>query len=276
MLHTIEITVNGEPFAAKEGDTVHTLQKGFPSCEVVILNGYALAPGDAAFDLPLTPGDSVFFIRRGEMPKKEQLRAMMAARHTPGVQAAVEKGRVAVAGLGGLGSNIALSLARLGIGELLLCDYDVVEPSNLNRQQYYVRHLGLPKTLAMKELIEQVNPFVRVKTANVRLTADNAASILGGYPIVAEALDSAQGKAMLIETLLSQTDAVVVSGSGMAGFGGCNRIRTRRLMSRLYVCGDGETEATPGRGLMAPRVSVCAGHQADAILSLLVQGAVIE
>jgi sulfur carrier protein ThiS adenylyltransferase len=61
----------------------------------------------------------------------------------------------------------------------------------------------------------------------------------------------------------------VVFGSGMAGYGPANSIRSQQVANNLYMCGDGTTAAAPGTGLMAPRVGVAAHHQANAVLRLL-------
>lgn len=234
--------------------------------DVVILNGFQIDR-----DCPLSENDIVTIIRKGTMPKEEELESMMMARHTPHVHTKVKNGKVAIAGLGGLGSNIAIMLARIGVGQLFLVDFDIVEPSNLNRQSYYIRHLGLPKTMALKEQIEEINPFIQIHTKTIKITEDNVKDLFTGYDIICEAFDKANQKSMLINTALEQLPEVtIVSGSGMAGYDSSNLIQTRRPMKRLYLCGDLENEARVGKGLMAPRVQVCAGHQANMILRLLV------
>ncbi len=208
---------------------------------------------------------------KGVMPAAEELENMMMARHTPTVHQKLKQGRVAIAGLGGLGSNIAVMLARIGVGQLLLVDFDIVEPSNLNRQSYYIRHLGMPKTLALKEQLAEINPFIRVETQTIRVDAENVVKLFGGYSILCEAFDKPEVKAMLVSTALANLPHItVVAASGMAGFSSSNRITTTRPMKRLYMCGDLATAAEPGMGLLAPRVQICAGHQANMILRLLV------
>ena len=262
----MEIQLNGKPFTANNNITLFQLaEQVCPGADVHILNGYQTAQ-----DLPLSQGDTVNLIIKGKMPDAEVLESMMAARHTPQVHSKVKQARVAIAGLGGLGSNIALMLARTGVGELFLVDFDVVEPSNLNRQCYSIRHLGMEKTIAMAEQIKQINPYISVKTQTCRITAENAAYLFAEYPLMCEAFDNPAAKAMLVNTLLEQCpDTVIVSASGMAGYGSANRIRTEKRFSRLYVCGDGDSEAMPGYGLMAPRVTVCAAHQANLVLRLI-------
>ena len=173
--------------------------------------------------------------------------------------------------MGGLGSNIAVMLARIGVGKLLLVDFDVVEPSNLNRQSYYVSHLGLLKTEALKEQLAQINPFIQVETRAVRVEEENVVPLFQEYDVICEAFDKPAAKAVLVNTALEKLPQVkVVAASGMAGFGSANTIKTKQVMERLYVCGDLESGACRGRGLMAPRVQVCAGHQANMVLRLLV------
>jgi sulfur carrier protein ThiS adenylyltransferase len=205
-----------------------------------------------------------------DLPEIAELEAMMAARHTPLVQQKLKSGKVAIAGLGGLGSNIAVMLARIGVGHLLLVDYDIVELSNLNRQSYYVSHLGLPKTEALKQQLGEINPFIRIETRQIRVSEENVRELFEGYSIVCEAFDQPAAKAMLVNTVLSQMpDVQMVASSGMAGYGSANAICTKRPMKNLYVCGDFKSEAALGNGLMAPRVQICAGHQANMVLRLL-------
>ncbi|MCL1918332.1 MAG: sulfur carrier protein ThiS adenylyltransferase ThiF [Peptococcaceae bacterium] len=190
---------------------------------------------------------------------------------TPEIHGKLKNAKVAIAGLGGLGSHIAVSLARIGVGMLLLVDDDVVDLSNLNRQMYFIKHLGMPKTQALQEQIEQINPLVHVKIRTVRVEDHHVVELFEGYDVMCEAFDTQEAKAMLVSAALSRLpDLKVVAASGMAGYGSSNGICTERRMKNLYVCGDGEADAAAGMGLMAPRVQICAGHQANMVLRLLV------
>lgn len=201
---------------------------------------------------------------------KEELDRAFDERFPVWIREKLQNASVAIAGLGGLGSNIAVSLARSGVGHLFLVDFDAVDVTNLNRQMYMIPHLGMPKTQALREILRQINPWLDVETKQVRVTPENVRELFADWPIVCEAFDRPDQKAMLTGALLSQCpDTVVVSGNGMAGLGDANNIRTRQRLRRLYVCGDGETESAPGTGLMAPRVAVCAGHQANKVLQLI-------
>lgn len=234
--------------------------------DIVILNGFQIE-----IDCPLSDDDVLTIIRKGTMPKEEELESMMMARHTPAVHQKLKKGKVAIAGLGGLGSNIAVMLARIGVGQLLLVDFDNVEPSNLNRQSYYISHLGLPKTLALKTQLEEINPFIKIMIETVKITEENTPQLFNGYDIICEAFDKPEQKSMLVNTALDQLpDVKIVSASGMAGYDSANLIKTTRPIKNLYLCGDLENGARVGRGLMAPRVQICAGHQANTILRLLI------
>ena len=204
------------------------------------------------------------------MIDKSELDRAFDARFAPEIKAKLQAARVAVAGLGGLGSNIAVMLARSGVGHLKLVDFDKVDVTNLNRQMYGIPHLGRFKTDAVRDILADINPYLDIETVCVTVTPENAAELFCGWPIVCEAFDRADQKAMLVSSLLAQCpDTIVVSGNGMAGLGDANLIQTRQQMRRLYVCGDGMTEIRPGVGLMAPRVAVCAGHQANKVLQLI-------
>lgn len=236
-----------------------------PEADLAICNGFP-----APLDTPLADGDRVVLIRRGEVPRPEDLEALLVSRHTPGVHAVVKGSRVGVAGLGGLGSQVAIALARTGFGALTLADFDVVEPSNLNRQQYFVDQIGRPKADALAETLRRINPYVELDAHTVRLTPQNIPEIFRGCRVLVEAFDRADQKAMLVETALGCLPGTwVVAASGLAGFGPADAIRAHRVGSRLFVVGDLEAEARPGTGLMAPRVGVAAHAQANLALRIV-------
>ena len=73
------------------------------------------------------------------------------------------------------------------------------------------------------------------------------------------------------QVLLGLPQAYLIAGSGMAGWGDTDQIHTRRAGKRFFICGDEETDIGDGTGLMAPRVAVCAGHQANKVVQLILQ-----
>lgn len=203
---------------------------------------------------------------------KEELDRAFAARFPKEMKEKFSKAHVAVAGLGGLGSNIAVMLARSGVGHLFLVDFDTVDVTNLNRQMYMIPHLGRPKAEALPDILCQINPYLKYESVCTKVTPENIKELFEGYPIVCEAFDRPDQKAMLVRELLSQfSETIVVSGNGMAGFGDTNNIQTKQMMKRLYVCGDQKTDVGNGTGLMAPRVAACAAHQANKVLQLILQ-----
>ena len=204
------------------------------------------------------------------MITREQFEQALEERQTKEVRIRLREGQVAVAGLGGLGSNIALMLARTGIRKLMLADFDCVAISNLNRQAYTVDQIGMPKTEALKQLIRQVIPWIELEVFQGKITEHNATELFGDYPIICEAFDGAEEKAMLVNTVLEQLPgSVIISGSGMAGTYSSNLIRTRKVTSRFYLCGDEENSVSEDESLTAARVSVCAGHVANMAVRLI-------
>ena len=207
-----------------------------------------------------------------QLISKEELDRAFDARFPKEMQKKLRNAKVAVAGLGGLGSNIAVMLARSGVGHLLLVDYDVVDVTNLNRQMYGISHIGKPKTQALTEILYQINPYLTYESHCTKVTEDNIEKLFMEFPIVCEAFDRPDQKAMLVREILTRCpNTTLVSGNGMAGYGDANEIQTHRMMNRLYVCGDQSTDIEDGIGLMAPRVTVCAAHEANKVIQLIME-----
>ena len=201
---------------------------------------------------------------------KEEWNQALARRHGQDLQRKFSAGTVAVCGLGGLGSNIALCLARAGVGKLILIDFDRVDITNLHRQQYKANQIGLYKTDALGENLLEIAPFLALETHTQRITEENAGRLLAGAHVVCEAFDGAEDKAMLTNLVLeTMPDKYLVAASGMAGMGSANTIQTRRVSKRFYVCGDGASDVSEVGSLVASRVMVCAAHQAHTVLRIL-------
>ena len=204
------------------------------------------------------------------IPTKEEWIKALTERHGKELQQAFSTAVVAICGLGGLGSNIAIALARAGIGKLILIDFDRVDITNLHRQQYKASQIGMYKTDALAENLREINPYIELEKHTEHITEDNAVKLLQSADIICEAFDDAECKAMLTNTVLSELpDKYLVAASGMAGMGVTNSIKTRRITSRLYLCGDETSEVSDGIGLVAPRVALCAAHQAQTVLRIL-------
>ena len=263
---SIDIKVNEKEVSVPPKTTLHQLKERFkPDADVIIYNGFPLTS-----DHPLKGGDEIVFIQKGGLPSSEEFECLLMARHTPGVHQKIKRAVVGIAGLGGLGSAVAIALARIGVGTLILVDFDVVEPSNLNRQQYFIHQIGMPKVEALRENLSKINPYVRILTYAEKLDRDNMERIFKDAMVIVEAFDRAEEKAMLINALSEKMpDKYIVAASGVAGYGDNNEIRTVQFSSRIFIIGDQKTPAEPGVGLMAPRVGIAAHHQANLVLRIL-------
>lgn len=205
------------------------------------------------------------------IPTKEEWNEALQQRHGVRLQQRFSQAAVAICGLGGLGSNIAMALARAGIGRLILIDFDQVDITNLHRQQYKAHQVGMYKTTALAENIGEIAPYVNVRTITDCITEDNfPKSLLADADIICEAFDSAEAKAMLTNHVLEHfPDAYLVAASGMAGMGSPNTIHTRKITKHFYLCGDEISDAADSIGLVSPRVMLCAAHQAHTVLRIL-------
>ena len=204
------------------------------------------------------------------IPTKEEWTDALITRHGVDLLEQFSSATVAICGLGGLGSNIAIALARAGIGKLVLIDFDRVDITNLHRQQYKASQIGLYKADALAESLLEIAPYTEIKTVTAKITEENFADLLKGADVVCEAFDNAEAKAMLVNGVLEQLpDCYLVAASGMAGMDTPNTIRTRKVMKRFYLCGDEVSDVADTIGLVAPRVMLCAAHQAHTVLRIL-------
>ena len=189
------------------------------------------------------------------IPTKKEMSEAQNQRYGIAVGETFAKSCIAVCGLGGLGSNIAVSLARAGVGSLILIDFD---------------QIGLRKTEALASNLLEIAPYAAITTHDVRITKTNLPLLLGSADIICEAFDKAEEKAMLVNGVLEHfPEKYIIAASGMAGFGPANLIQTRKITSHFYLCGDGISDAYKDTGLIASRVMLCAAHQAHMALSLL-------
>ena len=201
---------------------------------------------------------------------KEEFTNALIMRHGKELHECFASATVAICGLGGLGSNIAIALARAGIGKLILIDFDRVDIANLHRQQYKANQIGCFKTEALSKNLKEIAPFIEIETYNVRVTESNILKLLKNADVICEAVDNAEEKAILANFVLEHMpDKYLVAGSGMSGIGSANSIKTRKVMKRLYICGDEVSDVNDGLGLISSRVMLCAGHQAHAVLRIL-------
>ena len=204
------------------------------------------------------------------IPTKEEWNNALEERHGKELHRAFSSATVAVCGLGGLGSNIAIALARAGLGKLILIDFDRVDITNLHRQQYKADQIGMYKTVALAENLKEIAPYISLEIHTERITEENAVTLLQDADIICESFDDAECKAMLTNIVLTEMrDKYLVVASGMAGLYDANRIKTRKVTSKFYLCGDEKSDVADGIGLVSSRVMVCAAHEAHTVLRIL-------
>lgn len=196
------------------------------------------------------------------MISKEEINAALGKGLKQAQLDALHNARVAVVGLGGLGSNIAVALTRLGVSNLYLYDFDRVELSNLNRQYYFLDDVGEYKAAALVKHLRRINPYADLHAQTVRVTQENIPALLSHCDLICEALDDAASKAMLVSTVLSTwSDKKLIAASGIAGFGKAEEITSKKITKNLYLCGDGSSDFQD-LPLCGARVALCAMQQA--------------
>ena len=193
------------------------------------------------------------------------------SRHNKKLYDAVRKYTVGIAGCGGLGSNIAFALVRIGIKKIVMADFDVVEPHNLNRQQFFTDQIGRPKAEALADNLKRISPYTDIDFHVVKISENNIDELFGNVEIMAEAFDRADMKKMLIEEwLINYPEKPIVAASGIAGYGRNDILKTRKI-GDLYVCGDESSELEENVSPTAPRVALVANMQANQIIEIIME-----
>lgn len=177
----------------------------------------------------------------------------------------VSKSRIGFAGAGGLGSNCALNLVRSGFSKLTIVDFDIIIPSNLDRQFYFLDQVGLNKVDALKTNLLRVNPDLEIKALIKKIDKDNIKTIFADCDIVLECFDRAEHKKMLVEGLVS-SGKFIVAVSGVGGIGSSDEIRIHQLKDNLVLIGDLKSDISH-KPPVSPRVNIVAAKQADVVLS---------
>lgn len=178
--------------------------------------------------------------------------------------------RVGIAGAGGLGSNCAQLLVRSGFVRFRIVDFDIVEWSNLNRQFYFARQVGLKKVDALKENLLSINPGLDIEAVKVKIDSRNVMGLFEGCQVVVEALDGASDKRMVAEAFIN-SGKLMVAASGLAGWGSTDNIRIHRISEYFFLVGDLKSEVSPGLPPMGPGVNIAAAKQADVVLSYFLE-----
>ena len=183
--------------------------------------------------------------------------------------AKIEKAKIGIAGAGGLGSNCAACLVRVGFRNFTVADFDVVDATNLDRQFYFADQVGMEKVEALKTNLARINPGLELQMLPVKLEPTNILEIFRDCDVVVECLDRAEAKQMLVSGMLP-TGKLIVSASGLGGIGSSDDLRTRKLKPNLILIGDLASDIAKAPAL-APRVSIAAAKQADAVLEFIAE-----
>lgn len=165
---------------------------------------------------------------------------------------------------------VAAALARTCVGHLILCDFDQVEETNLNRQNYFLDQVGMNKVDASVLNLQRINPDITLEPCHGKLTSKDIPKVFKDAHVIAECFDKADQKQMIVETVLSDMTVPIVTGSGLAGYGQSNLIRTQVMSDRLTMVGDQTHDVNLGLPLTAGRVWIAAAHQANAIVEYLI------
>lgn len=204
------------------------------------------------------------------IPDKNEWIKALEERHGKELHSKISSSTVAICGLGGLGSNIAILLARAGVGKLILIDFDKVDITNLHRQQYKVSQIGMYKTKALARNLKEIAPFLETEIHTAYMDKNNYYKLLKSADIICEAFDNAEAKADIVNFVLTKMpEKYIVAASGMAGLHSANLIKTRKVSNRFYLCGDEKSDVKDTIGLVASRVCVCASHQAHMVLRII-------
>ena len=181
----------------------------------------------------------------------------------------IERAKIGIAGAGGLGSNCAACLVRVGFKRLTIADFDVIDATNLDRQFYFEDQVGMSKVEALKMNLLRINSRLELQMLPVKLEPSNIPEIFRDCDVVVECLDRAEAKSMLVAALLS-SGKLIVSASGLGGYGSSDDLKVRKLKPNLILIGDlaSDIEKSPA---LSPRVSIAAAKQADVVLEYVVR-----
>ena len=240
--------------------------------DIFIINGFQLNLLELDKNRVLNENDKIVTIKKNIIPTRDEYYSLLTSRNSPDIQNKISNAIVGIAGCGGLGSNIAIAIARIGIKKLIIADYDSVEPSNLNRQQYNIDDIGKYKVDALENNIKKFNPYIEIEKHNYKVNNENLYNIYKDCSIIIEAFDRVYEKHMIISEFFNEKFKYkyLVTASGLAGFDSSNIIKTTKLSDNIYLCGDTISEAKEFNGLMSPRVMIAAGHQANMALRIIV------
>lgn len=268
IMHQMNLFINGRNYQTESGINISDLLKELNrEADIYIVNTLLV---DEKY--LLQDGDEVTLIKRGVLPDAQELEYMLISREGITVYSILKKACVAVCGLGGLGSTAVISLARAGIGKIKLIDFDVVEPSNLNRQHFFIEQIGMKKVDAMQEILKKVNPYISVESIDMYIDRENINGLFDDCDVVLECFDKAESKVMLIEEFNRiYKDKYLIGASGVAGFFDTGLIKKKTIGKNILIVGDFENEAGFHKGLTSTRAGTAGNIQANEAVRYLLR-----
>ena len=264
----MKITVNGRELLIENSLSIKNLINQLNiEADIFIVNSFPVS-----ISYIINNNDVVTLIKKGSIPDKEYLEYQLISRQGLKEYNILKNSSAVICGLGGLGSNAAISLARAGLGRIKLIDFDIVEPSNINRQAYFIEHIGMYKTDALKEIICKISPYINIETSNIYLDEENILDELAGFQVILECFDDVSSKMKLIEKCVNNMrDSYIIGASGVAGYYNTDKFMKKSLGSNCIIIGDFENEAGFNHGLYAPRTAAAANIQANTALRYLLK-----
>ncbi|MDR2884393.1 MAG: sulfur carrier protein ThiS adenylyltransferase ThiF [Deferribacteraceae bacterium] len=196
---------------------------------------------------------------------------MLIERHGHKIYDTLKNARIGIAGLGGLGSHVATSLTRMGVGEIVGADFDIVEISNIHRQCYFLDQVGMKKCEALSETLSRISPLTNFTLLDTTIDTHNVKSLFHGCDVIIEAFDAPSAKAMLFDAWQTHFPEIFYIGSsGLAGYTDEPPIAIKQLGGNAYIVGDMISEISENAGLMAGRVGIAASMQANLAIKLII------
>lgn len=264
----MKIIVNGKEITVENHISIENLINQLNiDADIFIVNSFPVS-----ISYIIDNDDVITLIKKGSIPDKEYLEYQLISRQGLKEYNILKNSSAVICGLGGLGSNAAISLARAGVGRLKLIDFDIVEPSNINRQAYFIEHMGIYKTDALKEIINKISPYIDVETSNIYLDETNILNELSGFQVILECFDDVSSKMMLVEKCVNNMpESYIIGASGVAGYYNTDIFKKKSVGSNCIIIGDFENEAGINQGLYAPRVAAAANIQANEAIRYLLK-----
>lgn len=182
----------------------------------------------------------------------------------------IQSKTVGIAGCGGLGSNTAHNLVRLGFKNFILVDFDLIEESNLNRQFFFYDQIGEVKCEALKTNLLRINPDLNIETLKVKIDRLNIHDIFSGCDLIVEGFDKVKYKTILIEELSPLIPCV--SATGLGDYWDVEGIKTREISKNLIIIGDFKSDVDKGVSPLSPGVTIAAAKEAAALLKITLGG----